>query len=130
MIAKQLQKLKYRTRKTFLTNPPIKDIEYATHQQDDKLSENWFSNFLGFVVLQDFVYGYNNYTPLYAGYNKNPLENESEEIAKENPYILMFYGSDNYSDFIRFQSFVFLKGALSKNLNKVRKNSQIHYYNS
>lgn len=136
MKAKQLQNLKFKIRNKFILNPPIENIDYATQSYQDGLKEKWWANFIGFVVLNSFHFGYYGkdnliYVPLYIGYEEFPLEHESNDIAKNNPYVLMFYGSDNYSDFIRFKSFDLLKNTLLvKDLDAVRKNSQIHFYNS
>lgn len=115
------------------TNPGLSENlwSYATHT-GGKVSSHWSNNFIGGVVSENqtgtYDWGYNldesgrTYYPIYIGYEEDPIEGESEELSREKPYILMIYGCDNSSYFLRAKDVK----RLNKLIDEIGKSKSIH----
>lgn len=104
-------------KKLFSENAPIEHLSYAKNERENAVKKEnslrWFDNFIGFKQFKPdedhlfFAYYSNDgsgnlYVPIYVGYNPDSIE--YDEGCEENPYIVMMYGSDNASYFIRLKS--------------------------
>ncbi len=109
-----LKSILRKNRNKFLQDVPIEHLSYAKGSDTviTPYSIRWYHNFIGFKCFKKdedhlfFAYCSNDgsdniYLPIYIGYHLNPIENE--ENCKENPLIVMMYGSDNASYFIRLK---------------------------
>jgi len=118
-----LQKMVVRslTNDKFIQNPNIDPhlIDYVNpDKRFSKKTDNWFNNLIGFYPMKkckdgwyDFGYDDNSddsivYYPIFVGKANYDLENESYDNEALDvgihDYVVMFYGSDNTSHFLRF----------------------------
>ena len=100
----------------------------------------WRNKFVGFFTDNsnpEWGFGYHDlkdpiiHYPIFTDIIQRQLE--SEEDYLEKPYLVMFYGSDNHSLFVRFSTDTEVIQFLNKNhksMEQIENNYDMHYYNS
>lgn len=129
----------------FPLDAPLEYLSYAKHDYLTKKENSlrWFDNFIGFKQFKSdedhlfFAYYSNDgngdlYLPIYVGYNEEQIENESNI---DFPYLVMMYGSDNHSYFIRLKDEKEVNKCLCfiskcKSYSDIKNNYFVNFYNS
>jgi len=151
-----LQKMVVRslTNDKFTQNPNI-DPHLIEYVKPKNKSDKWFDNLIGFYPMKkckgdqwyDFGYHDNDdpniiYYPIFVGKADYELENETCENeyldVTVHDYVVMFYGSDNTSHFLRFCELKSVQDFLNDTLTKFKDIGEIkdryrnvfYWYNS
>lgn len=108
-----LKSILRKSKALFPLDAPLEYLSYAKGDNRIKKQNSlwWADNFIGFKSFKKdedhlfFAYYSNDgngdlYLPIYVGYDEDQIENE-ENVG--SPYIVMMYGSDNASYFIRLK---------------------------
>ena len=140
-----LQKMVVRslTNDKFTQIPDI-DPHLIKYVKSNKKSDNWFDNLIGFYPMKkckdgwyDFGYDDNNddsivYYPIFVGKADYELENETCENeyldVTVHDYVVMFYGSDNTSHFLRFCELKSVQDFLNNTLTKFKTIGELRDY--
>jgi len=111
---------------------------YTCAKNKDK--DVWYNRFVGFFTDKsspEWGFGYYDlkekyiHYPLFADRVEHQIEDEEDYIQK--PYLIMFYGSDNHSLFVRFATEVELLEFLvkdHKSMKQIESKYTMHFYNS
>ena len=110
------------------------------HGAASKAKDVWYNHFIGFYTDKsnpEWGFGYADLKEMDYHYpiftDKVEYQIEGEDNWKEKPYIVMFYGSDNCSKFIRFTTINEVVSFLNKehkSIDQIEDNYQMEFYNS